>query len=227
MVVSSVHSPADRLKGPPPTISSTRSCASRPRNSSVVPTASPTARPRKAPTARSRMLSSVVEGRSGAARAHCFTWRTWSRVSRAFCERAARTRLIASSGFSPNSTSNRAATVPARPRPPLQWTSTSNPSLRRSRMAAPAWTQAFSKSGPGGCPSGMGRCHHSMCRSATALEMSWTRRSRISSSVIRLTTAVAPHFLIRSRSRSRSRSQFPAMPQGYFLPGHRVMPIWP
>ena len=40
---------------------------------------------------------------------------------------ASRTRRIASSGCTPTSTSRRAVMVPARPRPPRQWSSTSKP----------------------------------------------------------------------------------------------------
>ena len=54
---------------------------------------------------------------------------------------------------------------PARPNPPLQWTNTSKPIRNRSRMASPAVFQPSSNSGPGGCTSGIGKCHHSMCRS--------------------------------------------------------------
>ena len=82
--------------------------------------------------------------------------------------------------------------VPARPRPPRQWMSTSKPNRSRSRMASPATAQAASNSGPGGRPSGIGACHHSRCRSRTPFGRSRTDRWSISSSVIRLTTAVAP-----------------------------------
>ena len=228
MEVSSVHPPGRRPNGPPPTMSSRRSCASRGRNSSVVPTASPTARPRKAPSARSRVLSGCFDGTHGVRAEHCATWASWSSFSMA-PGRASRTRRIAWSGRSPSSTSRRPATVPARPRPPLQCTSTSKPSRSRSRMASPAAVHASSKSAPGGIPSGIGACHHSMCRSRTASGRSRTDRWSISSSVIRLTTAVAPQRRITSRSVSRSRAVAPEIAPGSVLPGHNVMPIrpWP
>ncbi len=47
------------------------------------------------------------------------------------------------------------------------------------------------------------------------------------SSVIRVTTAVAPQRWIASRSVSRSRAQAPDIPLGSVLPGHNVMPIRP
>jgi CYTH domain-containing protein/CHAD domain-containing protein len=51
--VSSVHAPAGRPNGPPPTMSVTGSNVPGARNSTVVPTASPAARPSRAPIARS------------------------------------------------------------------------------------------------------------------------------------------------------------------------------
>ena len=81
--------------------------------------------------------------------------------------RASRTRRIASSGCTPNSTSRRAVMVPARPRPPRQWSSTSKPSRSRFLMDSPVAFQACSKSCSGASPSGIGACHHSMCRSRT------------------------------------------------------------
>ena len=229
MLVSSVHAPAGSSNGPPPIMSSRRGSVSRAQNSSVVPTASPTARPRNAPSARSRHPSAVRAGAAGPRGVQPSTWASWDRFSMASLSRAACTRRIASSGRAPSSTSRRAATVPARPRPPLQWTSTSNPSRSRSRIASPATAHACSKSAPGGIPSGIGTCHHSMCRSRTASSRSPTPRWSISSLVIRLTTAVAPQSRITSRSVSRSRAVGPAIAAGSVLPGHSVMPIrpWP
>ena len=87
-------------------------------NSSVVPTPSPTARPRKAPSARFRMLSIVRDESAGACGTHPSTWASWAGVSTAPGPRASRTRRTAASGRMPSSTSSRAAIVPARPRPP-------------------------------------------------------------------------------------------------------------
>ena len=56
--------------------------------------------------------------------------------------------------------------VPDRPR---QWSSTSKPSRIRFRMDSPVTFQASSKSRSGASPSGIGACHHSMCRSRTAV----------------------------------------------------------
>src|SRR5688572_17047377 len=58
MDVSSVHWPGSRRKGPPPTISEIGVKLPRERNSRVVPTASPTARPRR--QARFRESGSAV-----------------------------------------------------------------------------------------------------------------------------------------------------------------------
>ena len=192
MAVSSVQAPGGSANGPPPVMSSRRGCASREWNSSVVPTASPMARPRKAPSARSRTAAAVCGGTDGGRAAQRVTWASCDAVSMACGDRASRTRRIASSGDAPSSTSRRAATVPARPRPPRQWTSTSKPRVSRSRMASPAISHASSKSGPGGHPSGIGACHHSMCLSRTASGRPRTDRKSSSSSVTRLTTAVAP-----------------------------------
>ena len=116
--VSSVQAPGVSSKGPPPTMSTNRGCSSRGENSSVVPTASPTASPRKAPSARFRMLSIVLDGSVDACGTHPSTWASCAGVSMAPGPRASRTRRTASSGRMPSSTSNRAAMVPARPRPP-------------------------------------------------------------------------------------------------------------
>ena len=68
MDVSSVHWPAWRSKGPPPTISVNASKVSRCRNSTVVPTASPAARPTRQPRNLSsgsiRSILNGIEGRS-------------------------------------------------------------------------------------------------------------------------------------------------------------------
>ena len=208
-------------------MSSRRGCASRRQNSSVVPTASPIARPRKAPSARSRMPAAVRDGTDGARIEHCATCASCAAVSMACRDCASRTRLIASSGDAPSSTNRRAATVPARPRPPRQWTSTSKPSLSRSRMGSPALVHSSSKSRPGGHPSGIGACSHSMCLSRTASGRSRTDRPSNSSSVIRLTTAVAPQCAIASRSASRFRAWGLDIPSGPVLPGHNVMPMRP
>src|SRR5687768_9106652 len=50
--VSSVHWPGAREKGPPPVMSVTRGKVPGGRNSTVVPSASPAARPRRAPRKR-------------------------------------------------------------------------------------------------------------------------------------------------------------------------------
>ena len=110
MAVSSVQAPAGRSKGPPPTMSSRRGCVSREQNSSVVPTASPTARPRKAPSARSCMSSAVRDGTDGACAEHCLTWASWESFSMV-PSWASRTRRIASSGCTPNSKYQRAEGV--------------------------------------------------------------------------------------------------------------------
>ena len=80
---------------------------------------------------------------------------------------ALRTRRIASSGCTPNSTSRRAVMVPARPRPPRQWRSTSKPSRSRFRMDSPGVTfQACSKSCSGASP---WRCCTARSKSLTSL----------------------------------------------------------
>ena len=168
MAVSSVQAPGVSAKGPPPTMSTSRGCASRGENSSVVPTPSPTARPRKAPSARFRMLSIVRDGSAGACGTHPSTWASWAGVSTAPGPRASRTRRTAASGRMPSSTSSRAAIVPARPQtaPALNHhVEARSESVTAGLARVP---QAVSKTGSGGAPSGIGRCHHSMCRCSTA-----------------------------------------------------------
>ena len=109
----------------------------------------PTARPRRAPSARLRIASAVWSGTEGARCAQFLTWSSCSSVSIA-PGRTSLTRRIASPGRTPSSTSRRAATVPARPSPPRQWASTSKPKRSRSRSASPASTHLSSKPCAGG-----------------------------------------------------------------------------
>lgn len=65
--------------------------------------------------------------------------------------------------FQPSSTRRREAIVPARPKPPMQWTSTLNP--ERSLVRSPSTSShAASKVAQGTPRSAIGRCCQPMCR---------------------------------------------------------------
>jgi len=82
--------------------------------------------------------------------------------------RTARTRFIASSGSRPVSTSNRAAIIPARPRPPRQWTRMFSPAVSRDLRRPLASFHFASNSGPGVLTSVIGMCTHIIPRRLTS-----------------------------------------------------------
>ena len=127
MAVSSVQPPGGWRNGPPPTMSSRRGCASRGPELERRPHRVAHREAEEGP--KRAVLDGVrAPGRNGGwpPQRTLATWASWASFSMA-PGRTSRTRRIASSGRSPSSASRRAATVPARPRPPLQWTSTSKP----------------------------------------------------------------------------------------------------
>ena len=146
MAVSSVHWPRARRCGPPCAMSSRTAKRGLGENSMAAPTASPTARPSRAPTARSRAASRSRAGGTGGTARPALTHASCGPVSMA-PGRTARTALMASAGAMPPSTSSRALIVPARPSPPLQWTSTRPPQASRERSMAERAGQAASNSG--------------------------------------------------------------------------------
>ena len=84
--VSSVHAPAGNANGPPPTMSVTGANVPGGENSTVVPTASPTARPSSIPRARS-MIEILLEARRLVERpGNDFLWSGWEGVTDAVAE---------------------------------------------------------------------------------------------------------------------------------------------
>jgi hypothetical protein len=117
--------------------------------------------------------------------------------------------------------------VPARPRPPRQWTSTSKPPRKIERNPSPAAPQSRSKRSSGIDPSTMGRWNHDIWRRKTSSPSRSTFMHASSSAVTSVTTAAAPQSRIALRSRPTSRFQAPLAPCGSNFPGHKVSPTRP
>ncbi len=143
--------------------------------------------------------------------------------------RTKRTLAIASmpSEAQPVSMRSIDATVPARPRPPLQCTTILVPDNSLAANCGPRDRQGSSSRASGAAPSVICRpCHVKPCalaRSAKEVILS-SSNSHGSINVIR---CCAPHATIAARSTSRSRAQDPVIATSWCFPGAKVTPIPP
>ena len=141
--------------------------------------------------------------------------------------RIARTAFMAFIGSVPSCTRMRAATMPARPRPPLQWTRTFDPPCKMHAMDLNSFFQVVSNRALGKDTSAIGQWCHSMCRRRTCWPMSALSRASNSCGSTRVSTAAAFHAATASRSVARSRCHEPDIAPGCFLPGAKVTPTSP
>ncbi len=199
---------------------------SRCENSIVVPSASPTASPMNAPSARSRCGSDAAAfftpgarrafARALAPRAIGLSTRFVAHEAAPFrthfsCSdvsiapgRASRTWAKAASGSTPSSTSRRAAIMPARPNPPRQWIKTFSPALSLFRSALLWSGHPASNAASGMLTSRIGRCSHSMLRRRTSSSSDRMPSNSNSCASIKVTTTLA--FQVETASRSIARS---------------------
>lgn len=143
--------------------------------------------------------------------------------------RTSLTRHIASSASSATwlSSNSKQATVPARPNPPLQCTTTRIPSARTVRNIGASVCQGVRNRSSGAAPSVMGNpCQCKPCSIARAgksviLSSSSSHGSRS------VTKWVAPQFVMALRSVFKSRAHVPVIALAWCLPGAKVTPIAP
>jgi hypothetical protein len=141
--------------------------------------------------------------------------------------RALRTRSSACLQPTPNSMSNIPATVPARPRPPRQWTRTLPPDRRWFTALGPTCTHFAKNSAPGAVKSRNGKWCQSMPRRVNASPRVGTRRKSSSCASRRVITMSGRHEWTASTSRSRSRCHLVPCTLLPHFPGQIVIPIRP
>lgn len=143
--------------------------------------------------------------------------------------RTERTLAIASmpSEAQPVSMRSIDATVPARPRPPLQCTTILLPDKSSAASCGPMACHGRSSRESGAAPSLIGRpCHIKPCALArSAKEI--IRSSSNSHGSINVIRCCAPHATMDARSISKSRAQDPVIAASWCFPGAKVTPIAP
>ncbi len=142
---------------------------------------------------------------------------------------ACRTMWMASDAFlaSPDCSKSMAATVPARPSPPLQWTTTFCPLRMSATNSVLSCSQSWRSLSSGAAPSVIGNPYHEMPFAAATSGKLSIRRSLNSQGSSREIRCLAPQWRIAKMSASRSLAHAPVMDTSWYLPGANVTPMPP